>query len=285
MNIGILYSRLRKDENLIIQELEKRGHTAVLLDDKEIYFDLAKLNKKIAPLDLVLERCISHSRAAYSLRILEENNVRTVNSADTAELCGSKFLVTEALLAAGISTPHVAIAFNRTQALKAIESMGYPVVLKPAIGSWGTLLAKINDVDAAQAVLAHKKVLGSFHHAIYYIQQYIHKPGRDIRALVIGNRVVNAIYRQADFWITHLDHGAEIKKCSLTPEIKKLAVAAAQAVDGEIVAVDMVEDMTGKLYVLEVDYTVEYSKYAPVVDEQKITSALVDYLEQKGAHL
>ena len=173
MNVGILYSRLRKEENLIIHELEKRGHTVILLNDKEIFFALEKINKKTFNVDLVLERCVSHARASYSLRILNENDIVTINSAEAAEICGSKFLVTEALLQANLPTPPVSIAFNRTQALKAIETMGYPVVMKPAIGSWGTLLAKINDLDAAQAVLAHKKVLGSFHHAIYYIQKYI----------------------------------------------------------------------------------------------------------------
>ncbi len=282
MKIGILYSRLRKDENLIIQELEKRNHQVINIDDKEIFFALEKVDKKSFGVDLVLERCVSHSRAAYSLKILNEHDIPTINSYYTADICGSKFLVTEALLSQHIPTPPVSIAFNRTQALKAIERMGYPVVLKPAIGSWGTLLAKINDLDAAQAILAHKKVLGSFHHAIYYIQKYIPKPNRDIRVFVVGNQVIAAIYRKAEFWITHLDHGATIEPCSLTDELKKIALKSAQAVQGEIVAVDIAEDLQGKLWVLEVDYTVEYTKYAPVVDENVMTKAIVDYIEKKA---
>ena len=281
MKVGILYSRLRKDENLIIQELEKRGHKINLIDDKEIIFNLEGIDKNKFDVDIILERCISHSRAAYSLKILNESAVPTINTAETTEICGSKFLVTEAFLSNNVPHPPVSIAFNRTQALKAIETIGYPVVMKPAIGSWGTLLAKINDLDAAQAILAHKKVLGSFHHAIYYIQKYINKPGRDIRVFVVGNKVVDAIYRKADFWITHLDHGAKIEHCPITPEIEKIALDATRAVAGDIVAVDIVEDRQKQLLVLEVDYTVEFTQYSPIIDEHKMTSVIVDYIEQK----
>ncbi|MEI6222819.1 MAG: RimK family alpha-L-glutamate ligase [bacterium] len=281
MRIGILHSRLRKDENLIIEELEKRGHTAVLFDDRELVFSLDEINKKTFDVDVMLERCMSHSRAYYSLQMLNDFAIPTVNSATTAELCGSKFLVSETLQAAGVPTPPVFVAFNRTQALKAVQTMGFPVVMKPAIGSWGTLLAKVNDIDAAQAVLAHKRVLGNYLHGVYYIQKYIQKPGRDIRVIVIDNKAIAAVYRNADFWITHLDHGATLEACPITPEIEKISVEAAKAVGGEIVAVDLAEDMQKKLWVLEVDYTVEFSPFAEVIDEGLIVREMVDYLEKK----
>ncbi len=280
MKVGILFSRLRTDEKLLIDAIEANGHQVVLLDDREIFFSLEKIDKKTFGVDIILERCSSHGRATYSLEIFNTFSIPTINTFAAAQICGSKFLTTEALLKADIPTPRSLVAFNRTQALKAIETIGYPVIMKPAVGSWGTLLAKVNDIDAAQAILAHKKVLGSFHHAIYYIQEYIDKPGRDIRAFVVGDEVVGAIYRYADFWITHLDHGARFETCPVTPEIAALALRAAKAVGGDFVAIDIAEDKLGKMYVLEVDYTVEFTKAFPFISED-IVQKVVTLLEKK----
>ena len=259
LKLGILYERLRKDEILLIEEAKKRGIEIVLINDKEVVFELEQ-HKKTA--DIILERCINHSRAMYSLQIFNANGIPTINSATCAELCGSKFLVTSALIEHGIPTPQVAIAFTEKAALSAIENIGYPAVLKPAIGTWGTLLAKVNDREAAEAVVSHKKNLGSYHHSVYYIQEYIKKPGRDIKVFVVENKVVGAVYRECNHWMTHFDKGAVLKTCKITPGIEKLALAAAKAVQGDIVAIDILEDGK-KLQVLEVDYTVEFSKYFP----------------------
>lgn len=280
MNIGILYSTIRKDEKYLLQALTQRGHNVEQYKDRELILSLEHDAQKQFAVDVVIERCISHSRAIHCLTYLNAYGIATINTASTAQLCGSKFLVSEALMRVGVPTPPVALAFTRSQALKAIDTFGYPVVLKPGIGSWGTLLAKVNDLDAAQALLAHKKVLGSFHHAVYYIQKYIHKPGRDIRVFVVGDTVVSAIYRKADFWITHLDHGAQIKPCPLTEEIKTIALAAAEAVGGGVVAVDLAEDTQGQLWVLEVDYTVELAKYEDVFDIHPIVNEIINYAEK-----
>ena len=122
---------------------------------------------------MVVERCISHGRALYSLRILNDRGIRTVNTAQVADTCGNKLQTTSALTRAGVPQPRCLVAFTPESALEAIEELGYPVVLKPAVGSWGRLLSKINDREAAEAILEHKEVLGSYHHSIFYIQEYV----------------------------------------------------------------------------------------------------------------
>ena len=136
--------------------------------------------------------------------------------------------------------------------------MGYPVVLKPAVGSWGRLLSKLNDRESAEAVLEHKEVLGTYHHSIFYIQDYIEKPMRDIRAFVIGGETICAIYRDSEHWITNTARGGQSSNCPVTPELDDLCVRAANAVGGGVVAIDVLEDPDRGLLVNEVNYTMEF---------------------------
>ena len=111
-------------------------------------------------------------------------------------------MTTSALAAAGVPQPKALVAYTPESALEAIERLGYPAVLKPTVGSWGRLLSKVNDRDAAEAILEHKETLGSYHHSIFYIQEYVKKPGRDIRAFQVGAETICAIYRTSP----QLDH-------------------------------------------------------------------------------
>jgi [lysine-biosynthesis-protein LysW]--L-2-aminoadipate ligase len=208
-------------------------------------------------IDVLVERSINHSRALHALRLFESAGVPCINSHKVAQICGDKLLTTAALKDKGISQPECRVAFTEESALEAIEQLGYPVVLKPAVGSWGRLLSKINDRDAAETVLEHKTVLGSYHHSIFYIQQYIEKKGRDIRSFVIGDECIAAIYRTSDHWITNTARGAIASKCEVTDEVADISIAAARAVGGGIVAVDLFEGDDG-LMVNEVNYTMEF---------------------------
>ena len=206
LRVGVLYSRVRAEEKLLFEAFEQRGLSFELIDDREVILDVSSNRHALGQLagyDVVVERCINHSRALHSLRILNDHGIPTVNSAQTADVCGNKLTTTSALAAAGVPSPKTLVAYTPTSALEAIERIGYPVVLKPAVGSWGRLLAKINDRDAAEAILEHKEVLGSYHHSIFYIQKYVLKPERDIRAFVVGNETIAAIYRHSEHWITN----------------------------------------------------------------------------------
>ena len=153
--------------------------------------------------------------------------------------------------------------------------------MKPVVGSWGRLLSKINDRDAAETILEHKETLGSYQHSIYYIQEYIQKPGRDIRAFVVGDQTVCAIYRSSSHWITNTARNGEGTACPVTPELNQICVDAAQAVGGGILAVDVFEDPNRGLLVNEINHTMEFHTLAPVTGID-IASVIVEYTMAVG---
>jgi [lysine-biosynthesis-protein LysW]---L-2-aminoadipate ligase len=263
LKIGVLYSRVRVEEKWIFSAMEKRGIDYERLDDRAISFDL----ENPAPwraFDAVLERSISYNSGLYALRILNAFGVPTVNTAQVAEICGDKLTTSAMLARANVPQPRNVVAFSPESALEAIEAFGYPVVLKPVVGSWGRLLAKINDRDAAEAVLEHKATLGSVQHSVFYIQEFIKKPGRDIRAIVVGDRVLTAIYRKSEHWITNTARGGEGELCPITPEIESLCLNAASAVGGGVLAVDLVEHPEKGMMVNEINHTMEFHTAQPI---------------------
>lgn len=255
IKIGFLHSLIRPEEKLLLAELKKMVDLdVVMIDDRQIHFQLGKNGFGV---DVVLERCINHSRALHALRIFESVGVPCINTSKVATVCGDKLLTSIALQEHGVPQPEVRVAFTEKSGLEAIKAMGYPVVLKPAVGSWGRLITKVNDRDAAEAILEHKTILGSYHHSIFYIQKYVPKRGRDIRAFVIGDQCIAAIYRVSDHWITNTARGGQAYNCPITPELNAIAFQASQAVGGGVVAVDLFETDDG-LLVNEVNYTMEF---------------------------
>ena len=253
MRIGLLHSLIRKEEKLLIEAFHRRDVDPVMIDDRKLVMDFHRAPE----IDILVERSINHSRALHALRLFESAGVPCVNSHKVAQICGDKLLTTAALKDAGVPQPACRVAFTEESALDAIDELGYPVVLKPAVGSWGRLLSKINDRDAAETVLEHKTVLGSYHHSIFYIQQYVEKQGRDIRSFVVGDDCIAAIYRTSEHWITNTARGAVASKCEVTPAMAEISLAAARAVGGGVVAVDLFESDAG-LLVNEVNYTMEF---------------------------
>lgn len=255
--VGILLSRVRVEEKLLIGELEERGVEIVRFDDRELVLDLSQPDPAMLRCDVVLERAINHLRALYTLKVLNDWGVPTVNTYEVANTCGDKLLTTAALEQHRVPTPRTLVAYTPESALAACEELGYPVVMKPAVGSWGRLLARVNDRDAAEALLEHKVTLGSFHHGAFYLQEYVNKPGRDIRSFVVGDETICAIYRDSPHWITNTARGGAASNCPVTDELDHLSRAAAQAVGGGVVAIDLFESERG-LLVNEVNYTMEF---------------------------
>jgi len=276
---AILLSRIRAEEKLLLKAFEARGAAVEVRDDREVVFDLHADDWR--RYDVVLERCINHSRALASLRVLNDWGVATVNAHEVALVCGNKLETTSALIRDGVPTPGCRVAFTAASALAAIEELGYPVILKPAVGSWGRLLSKVNDRNAAESILEHKEILGSYHHSVFYIQEYVDKPGRDIRSFVVGDATIAAIYRYAEHWITNTARGGRAENCPVTAEIDALSVAAAKAVGGGVVAVDLLETGDGRLLVNEVNYTMEFRNSIDTTGVD-IPGRVVDYVIEVG---
>jgi [lysine-biosynthesis-protein LysW]---L-2-aminoadipate ligase len=279
MKIAILLSRVRVEEKLLLQAFEKRGLPVDVIDDREVVFDLHQ--NTWSQYDVVVERCVTQSRALYALRILNDWGVKTVNRFEVVRICGNKLETSSALIREGVASPRCKIAFDPASALAAIEKMGYPVILKPAVGSWGRLLAKVNDREAAEAILEHKEILGHYEHSIFYIQEFIAKPARDIRSFVVGDETIGAIYRYSQHWITNTARGGKAENCPVTPEINDLSLASARTVGGGVVAVDILETQDGRLVVNEVNHTMEFRNSIDTTGVN-IPDRVIDYVLKVG---
>ncbi|MGI0045501.1 MAG: RimK family alpha-L-glutamate ligase, partial [Nitrososphaeraceae archaeon] len=158
-----------------------------------------------------------------------------------------------------IKTPKAIAAFSEESALSAIEEIGYPVVIKPTVGSWGRLIGLLRDKDAAEAVIESREYMFPLYR-IYFFEEFVKRPPRDIRAIVIGNRVAAAIYRYSghEEWKTNMALGGKAEPCTVTNELEDLCLKASDAVRGEIVGVDLMESDEVGLMVHEVNSTTEF---------------------------
>lgn len=276
LKVGVLYSRVRVEEKWIFGAMEKRGIDYERLDDRAISFDLENPDPW-KQYDAVLERSISYNSGLYALRLLNAFGVPTVNTASVAEICGDKLMTSAVLARDGVPQPRNVTAFSTEAALDAIEAFGYPVVLKPVVGSWGRLLAKINDRDAAEAVLEHKSTLGSVQHSVFYIQEFIEKPGRDLRIIMIGDKVLTGMYRSSEHWITNTARGGSGELCPITPEIEDICLRASKAVGGGLLGVDLVEHPEKGLVVNEINHTMEFHTMQPLSGID-IAGEIVEYV-------
>jgi [lysine-biosynthesis-protein LysW]--L-2-aminoadipate ligase len=258
MRVGILCSRVRVEEKLIFAAFEALGIDPLRLDEREI---AARVGQYQPDVDVLLERSVSTVAGLVALQLFEAAGIRTINTYATSSTCADKIRTTLALARDGVPQPETEIALSGEAALEAIERLGYPVVLKPVMGSWGRLLARVNDRDAAEALIEHKEVLGGVNHQTFYVQEYIEKPSRDIRAFVIGDETICAIYRSSPHWITNTARGGQASNCPVTPEIADICRRAALAVSGGaggVLAIDLLEDPARGLLVCEVNHTMEF---------------------------
>ncbi|WP_322793948.1 lysine biosynthesis protein LysX [Bellilinea sp.] len=275
MRVGFLFTRLRAEEKYLLEELHRRPNVeVVMINDDEVFYEIAELP---AAVDVLFERSVSYSRGLYISRIFAAHGVPVVNPPPVAERCGDKYVTSQLLVRAGIPTPRVLMAFSEQSALAACDALGYPCVLKPVIGSWGRLLAKADDRAAAEAIIEHKATLGGVQHQIFYIQEYIPKPGRDIRAFVIGDEPIGAIYRTSPNWITNTARGGQASNCPVTPEMGELCVQAARAIGGGMLAIDLLEDPQRGLLVNEVNHTMEF-RNSIATTGVNIPARMVDYV-------
>ncbi|WP_323172701.1 lysine biosynthesis protein LysX [Natrialba sp. PRR66] len=281
LQIGILYSRIRKDEKLLLAELRERDHEITKIDVRKHEFTVGEVPDAFADLDLVVDRCLATSRSLYATQFFEAYGIPVINSHETADICADKAKNSLALERAGVPTPETKVAFTKETAMEAIEDFGYPCVLKPVVGSWGRLMAKIDSPDAAEAILEHKATLGHYEHKVFYVQEFVEKPGRDIRVLAIDGEPIAGMVRSSDHWITNAAKGAETDVFELDEEAENLVQTASDAVGGGLLGVDLME--TGDSYTVhEVNHTVEFKALNDAV-ETDVAGTVVDWLEEKAA--
>jgi [lysine-biosynthesis-protein LysW]--L-2-aminoadipate ligase len=252
--LAVFHSTIRAEEKLILQAARSRNVRVKLVDIREEIFDPLSFR---ADFEVALTRSVSTVKGDYAAAFLEKQGLRVVNSLQVARNCEDKFQTSLLLAAAGIPCPRFALVFS------------------PAQGSWGRLLAKVNDRDALEALLEHKDVLGSPPHKAFYIQEFVKKPGRDIRAFVVAGQAICAIYRESPHWITNTARGGAARRCPLTDEIEEICRRVSEAIGGGLLAVDLFETGQG-LQVNEVNHTMEF-KNSEEPTGVSISGAIVDY--------
>lgn len=278
--IAILASRIGADERRLFDALDRRGVPFDHVDTRGQWF-LA--GQRDLPWSLVLNREIGQVRAAYAARCFAAAGVMVVNSADATEVCGDKWRTTMALQAAEVPIPRTALGLTPKAALAALDSIGYPTLIKPLVGSWGRLVAQLPDRTTAEGVFEYVAALSGPQSHLGYVQQLIDKPGRDIRAIVLGGDLLGAVYRTGELWRTNVALGAQTQPCEPTPEITKLAVDAAAAVGAEIAGVDLIEDRDGRLLVLEVNHRVEFTGFQSALgDRVDVADRIVEHLLERA---
>jgi len=293
IQVGLIHSRIRTDEKLLLGEFRKREDVELhVIDVRSQVFPINEPGKlttdadetiESSNLDVVIERCVSHDQALHTLNIFEGYGIPTVNTYGVAEICGNKAYTSVALARAGVPTPTVKIAYSPETAIEAIEEFGYPAVMKPVTGSWGRLISRVNDRYSAETIIEHKKILGSHHHSTFYIQEYLKKPNdSDIRAFVVGDKTIAAIYRTSEHWITNTAKGGKATNCEVTDELNDICLKAAEVVGGGVLGIDILETPETEFTVLEVNYTVEFKNSVDTTGVD-IPKNIVDYvLEQAG---
>ncbi|MCA9302939.1 MAG: lysine biosynthesis protein LysX [Phycisphaerales bacterium] len=257
MRIAMLHSRIRAEERLLLDCFDEIGVEITSIDLRGEVFDPSDPGKWVQ-FDAVLDRSMSltHSRAA--VMILEGLGVRCINPGSATEICSDKLATTIALVRAGLPTPGVRVGLTAETGLEAVEQIGYPCVLKPTVGSWGRLMARVNDRDAAEAVLEHRETLGSVAQRVMYAQEYIAKPDRDIRVFVVGHEPIAAIVRSSEHWVTNTARGAQAAGLPLNEELRELAARSSHAVGADLCAIDLLECPRRGLLVNEINHSMEF---------------------------
>ena len=267
--LGLFYDRVRWEEKALYNKGKAMGIDIKFIDVKDIELNSSSSIEDFHAdyTDTALQRCIGLYRGLHLAVFLESKGMRVINSYQTTETCGNKLLTTLALEKAGVPTPKTIVSFTRESAMKSIENLGYPVVHKPLVGSWGRMVLALKDKHMAQAVFEMKEGLNNPLSQIYYIQEMIQKPERDIRGIVIDDQVIACVYRNPPpgEWRSNVARGATTTRCPLTKELEEIILKAANAVGGGILGVDAMESQNG-ITVHEVNSTVEFRGAASTSD-------------------
>jgi [lysine-biosynthesis-protein LysW]--L-2-aminoadipate ligase len=255
--IGLLHTRLRTEERLLLDAAEALGCHIEPIDVRSLVFDPTGM-PELQRFDVILDRCVSLTASRAAVGMLESMGVRCINSANAIAACSDKLETTLRLLRSAIPTPDVRIAFDQRSAIEAAEDIGYPAVLKPTVGSWGRLVARANDRDAAEAIIEHRSVLGSAQHGLHYVQEHVDKPQRDLRVFIVGDHAIAAIERRAEHWITNTARGGRTAGLPVSDALASVSLAAARAVEADVCAIDLLECPRRGVLVNEVNHSMEF---------------------------
>ncbi len=273
-DITVLYDTIRWEEKALLEAGKKKNINIRMIDCKKLFLDL---DKEKDGYGTVLQRCVSYYRNVHSTAALEGMGVDVINCLKTGIFAGNKLYTHMLLKKEGVPTPHATVAFSRDAALESLEKVGYPKIIKPTVGSWGRMISKINDKDSAEGIIESREKMYPIYQ-IHYLEEFVKRPPRDIRAIMVGDEIVAAIYRYSGNgnWKTNMALGGRAEKCEITNEMEEICIKAKNAVQGQIVGVDLMESEDRGLLVHEVNNTTEFKNTVRVC-EVDIPSLMLEY--------
>ena len=275
--ITALYDTIRLEEKLLIESAKKNEINLEMVDCKKLSVDLNEKKSFDSP---VLQRCVSYYRNLHSTAAIEGQGARVVNCLNTGIFAGNKLFTHMLLQKSGVPTPNATVAFSKDAAMQALDRNGFPKIIKPTVGSWGRMVSKINDMDSAEGIIEGREAMYPIHQ-VHFLEEFVERPPRDIRAIVIGDTVPAAIYRNSGDgnWKTNTHLGGSAETCEMTNELEEICLKAKNAVQGEIVGVDLMESNEKGLVVHEINNTTEFRNVVRVTGVD-IPKLMLEYVKE-----
>jgi len=273
----MVYDILRWEEKDVITKARELGANVRLL---HLQSKPIRIGVNGFEIDIALQRSVSFNRALSSTLALESAGMHVVNSSQALMASEDKIWTHASLVKAGLPTPPSVLAYDVESALKAAETLGYPVVVKPVRGSWGRLVNLARDEEELRGIVEHRMLMGD-HYKVIYLQKYIEKPNRDMRVFCLGGAIVAGIYRISRHWVTNTARGARAEPLSISSELEEMALRACEVLGVEFGGVDIVEDPREGYMVLEVNGVPEYRNTVRVTGVD-VSKRLVEYLVERA---
>ena len=275
--VRIVFDRVRLEEKMLEQKAIELGHDTKMIDAKTTQFTTESKKNDYDFGDVVLERCVSYFRGLHFTTALEFLDIPVLNRTEVANNCGNKMITSLLLRKHNVPTPKTYFAFSSETAIETLEKVGYPLVIKPIIGSWGRGVIPLRDRETADAIIEVRELNDGPLDRIYYLQEMVNRPPRDIRAISVGDQLIAAMYRTSSgSFKTNIALGAEPIACEITKELEDICMKASKAVGGGILGIDVMEDEKRGFVVHEVNNTVEFKGMAKV-SKRNIPKEMIDY--------
>ena len=275
--ITALYDTIRLEEKLLIESAKKNDINLEMVDCKKLFVNLNDKKNFDGP---VLQRCVSYYRNLHSTAAIEGQGTKVVNCLNTGIFAGNKLFTHMLLQKAGVPTPDATVAFSKDSALEALDKNGFPKIIKPTVGSWGRMVSKINDMDSAEGIIEGREAMYPIHQ-VHFLEEFVKRPPRDIRVIVIGDNVAAGIYRNSGDgnWKTNTHLGGSAETCEITNEIEDICIKAKDAVYGDIVGIDLMESNEKGMVVHEINNTTEFRNVVRVTGVD-IPKLMLEYVKE-----
>ncbi|MDA4129351.1 MAG: lysine biosynthesis protein LysX [Thaumarchaeota archaeon] len=277
-SVGILFDRVRWEEKELGRQLEIRGIPFDMIDAKTQVLSLDRSEFSQVPKKMLI-RCVSFYRGLNASTVYEAHEIETINTCRILDVCGNKLKTSQLLAENDVPTPKTTVAFSPEAAMRAIEEIGYPCVMKPIVGSWGRQVVPIRDRETAEAFVEMREQFNDSMQTIFYIQEMIKRPPRDIRCVVVGEEIVASVYRYSspENWKTNVALGGHSEPCKVTPELEETVLKTVGVIGRGVLGIDLMEKSSSEFVVHEVNGTVEF-KGAQSVTSNSIAGRIADYL-------